>query len=280
MERTGMTRAELLASSAFQREYLGLWVIEEGRAAAPAWTESVALECTREWPRPTHYHGYTGHDWGGYTGDPHAALFGYVDFKASKLIIEYEHEKRGIDTPTLTQAWKDVETEFFGERKWDGTLWGAGYFEEHTKQLPDFLKPALAAKGEQQPFLRVCDTDEQLQGDMMKLGYTMLTTQKDSKHLMVDNMNALLRQRKIIINPRCRRLLTQLGTGLWNKTRSEWERTLLDHCDLIDCLVYITRNVFWNLDPFPPPPPDYWGNVAEDPGVELARAMTGTRRRR
>jgi hypothetical protein len=173
-----------------------------------------------------------------------------------------------------------VETEFFGERKWDGTLWGAGYFEEHTKQLPDFLKPALAAKGEQQPFLRVCDTDEQLQGDMMKLGYTMLTTQKDSKHLMVDNMNALLRQRKIIINPRCRRLLTQLGTGLWNKTRSEWERTLLDHCDLIDCLVYITRNVFWNLDPFPPPPPDYWGNVAEDPGVELARAMTGTRRRR
>jgi hypothetical protein len=36
----------------------------------------------------------------------------------------------------------------------------------------------------------------------------------------------------------------------------------------------------WHHDPFPPAPADYWGNVVEDPGVELARAMTGTRRRR
>lgn len=278
-ERLGMTREELLASTYWLREYMGLDVTEEGRAAAPAWTDAVALECTREWPRPTHYHGYTGHDWGGYTGDPHAALFGYVDFKASKLIIEYEHEKRGLDTKQLTQAWKDVETLCFGERKWDGTLWGAGYFEEHTKSLPDFMKPALLAVAPSQPFLRVCDTDQQLQGDMLGLGYAMLTTQKDEKHLMVDNMNALIRQRKIVVNPRCRRLLTQLRTGLWNKTRSSWERTVVDHCDLIDCLVYITRNVFWNHDPFPPPPPVYWGPPKVDEMAELAQAMTGRRRR-
>ncbi len=275
----GQTREEFIASTYFKREYEAQIVTEETRAACPAWTDEVAKECTKEWPRPTHYDGYTGHDWGGYTGDPHAGLFGYCDFKTGKLIIEAEHEKRGIDTPTLTQEWKDVETQVYGERKWDGTLWGAGYFEEHSKQLPDFLKPAIIQHGPSQPFVRVCDHDEQLQGDMLKLGYALLPTEKHSKHLMVDEMNSLIRQRRIIIHPRCKRLLEQLRTTLWNKTRSEWERTPKDHGDLIDCLVYITRNVFWHHDPFPPPPVEYWGAPVKNDLADLSAAMTGRRRR-
>ncbi len=280
-DRLAMTRAELLASTWFRREYLGEWVTEESRAAVPAWTDEVAAECTREWPRPAHFHGYTGHDWGGQTGDPHAALFGFVDFKAGKLIIEDEDEVRGIDTAQLTARWKAKEVGLWGERAWDGTLWGAGAFERETKQLPAFLKPALAESVQAQPWLRVCDTDEQLQADMMSLGYAMLTTRKDDKHLMVDNLNVLVRNRRVIIHPRCRRLLEQLRTTLWNKTRSEWERTPKDHGDLIDDLVYISRNVAWNVDPAPPPPPDYWGAPPSSTGFEeLAAVMMGRRRSR
>ncbi len=276
----GQSREEFTASTYFQREYEAKIVTEQTKAAVPAWTDEVAKVCTREWPRPTHFHGYTGHDWGGYTGDPHAALFGYLDFKASKLIIENESECRGLDTDSLTREWKAKEVEVWGERSWDGTLWGAGFFEANTKALPEFLRPALIATGPQQPFLRVCDHDEQLQGDMIRLGYALLPTRKDDKHLMVDALNVLVRQLRIIIHPRCKRLLEQLRTTLWNKTRSEWERTPKDHGDLIDCLVYICRNVFWNHSPFPPEPALHYGPPVVNEMESLARAMTGGRRKR
>ena len=276
--RLGMTLEQLLASTYWKREYLAQIVVEESRAACPGWNDDVEAECKREWPRPTHFHAYTGHDWGGYTGDPHAALFGYVDFKASKLIIEDEDECRGVDTEKLTARWKAKEVALWGERSWDGTLWGAGYFEQHTKALPDFLRPALMATGPSQPFVHLCDHDEQLQGDMLKLGYALLPTAKDEKHLMVDAMNVLLRQRRIVIHPRCVRLLMQVKTGLWDKTRSGWERTLLDHCDLLDCLVYITRNVFWGHDPFPKLPDPWTQQTPESDMETLAKAMTGRRR--
>lgn len=276
--RLGMTLQELLASTYWLREYMAQIVIEESRAAVPSWTDEVAAECTREYTRPLHFHGYTGHDWGGQTGDPHAALFGYVDHKAGKLIIEDESELRGIDTAQLTAAWKTKEIGLWGERSWDGTLWGAGEFERTTKTLPDFLKPALADSKSQQPFLRVCDNDEQLQADLMSLGYAMFASRKDDKHLQVDALNILIRERRVIIHPRCKRLLEQLRTTLWNKTRSEWERTAKDHGDLIDCLVYIVRNLYWHADPSPAPLPEYWGQKRQTGLEDLARAMTGRRR--
>lgn len=276
--RLGMSLEELLASTYWRREYLAEIVVEESRAAVPAWTDEVALECTREWGRPSHFHGYTAHDWGGYEGDPHAALFGYLDFKASKLIIQDESEVRGVDTRRLTEIWKAKEVALWGERSWDGTLWGAGEFERNTKELPDFLKKALADSKSQQPYLRVCDNDEQLQGDMMSMGYAMFASRKDDKHLAVDALNVLVRERRIIIHPRCRRLLEQLRTALWNRTRSEWERTAKDHSDLVDCAVYMARNIFWNSSPFPAPKPDYWGQPVRTGYESLAGAMTGRRR--
>jgi hypothetical protein len=280
-ERLGMTRAELLASTYWRREFMGEDVTEESRAAIPSWTDAIAAECVREWPRPTHFAGLTSHDWGGYTGDPHAALFGYLDFKASKLIVEDEDEIRGGDIGTLVGRWKAKETALWGARAWDGTLWGAGYYEKHTKALPEFMRKALDATGPSQPFLRFCDHDDNLQGEMMsRHGYAVLPTDKNEKHLHVDELVQGVREKRVIIHPRCRRLLEQLRTTLWDEKRRQWVRTEKDHGDLIDDLVYMWRMCPWHHDPFPPPPPDFWGNVVEDPGVELARAMTGTRRRR
>jgi len=47
----------------------------------------------------------------------------------------------------------------------------------------------------------------------------------------------------------------------------------------VDCLVYIVRNVFWHHDPFPPAPPQYWGEVVVNENADLAAAMTGKRKR-
>ncbi len=278
-ERLNYTREELLASSWFRREYLGLWVTEESRAAAPAWP-AAADECTREQPRPTHFDGMTAHDWGGYEGDPHGALFGYVDHKAARLIIEDEDEVRGVTLGQLADRWKAKEVGLWGTRAWDGTLFGAGFFEQQTKFIPDFLKPALASTGHTQPFLRVCDNDQQLQGDMIRLyGYAMLSTAKNEKHLLVDDLNQGIRERRVIIHPRCRRLLEQLRTTLWDDKRRQWVRTDKDHGDLVDCLVYMWRNCFWHHDPFPPAAVEYWGQKTTNELDDVARAMMGRRRR-
>ena len=281
-ERLGMTRDELLASTYWRREYMGEDVTEESRAAVPSWP-AVAGECARDWPRPTHFCGLTSHDWGGYTGDPHAALFGYVDFKAAKLIIEDEDEIRGGDIGTLVGRWKRKEVGLWGERSWDGTLWGAGYFEEHTKTLPDFLKPAVIAMGPEhgvQPFLRVCDHDDNLQGEMLsRHGYAVLPTDKNEKHLHVDDLVQGIRQKRVIVSPKCRRLLEQLRTTLWDEKRRQWVRTERDHGDLVDCLVYAWRNATWHFDPFPPPPRDGWGFEPKSGYEDLAQALTGRRKR-
>ena len=239
-DRLGMTRAELLASTYWRREYMGEEVTEESRAAVPSWP-AVADECTREVERPTHFAGLVSTDWGGYTGDPHGALFGYCDFKAAKLVVEDEDEIRGGDIGSLAARWKAKEVARWGERAWDGTLWGAGYFEKHTKALPDYLKPAIIEAGPEggtQPFLRVCDDDDNLQGEFLsRHGYALLPTDKNEKHLHVDDLVQGVRQKRVIIHPRCRRLLEQLRTVLWDEKRRQWVRTERDHGDLIDCFV-------------------------------------------
>jgi hypothetical protein len=110
----------------------------------------------------------------------------------------------------------------------------------------------------------------------------VLPGQKNEKHLAVDDLNNGIRQRRVIIHPRCRRLLEQLRTTLWNQRRSAWERTERDHGDLVDCLVYLWRHVFWHHDPRPPPPQlgEVWYGLPRDEGAEmaaLARSMRGRR---
>lgn len=265
----GQTREEFIGSTYFLREYEAKIVTETSRAAAPAWTDEVAAACTLEWPRPAHYDGYTGHDWGGQTGDPHAALFGFCDYAASKLVIEYESEERGIDTKELASRWREIETESWGPNAWDGTLLGASDFDRNTKQLPEFLRKAISDKAPRQPYLRVVDSNQQqLQKDMIvDHGYALLPTEKHDKHLVVDKVNVLIREGRIIVNPRCKRLLEQLRTTLWDKTRSGWERTPKDHGDLIDCLVYLVRNIRWHRDPRPP------GSVVrpDSPVIQLSK---------
>jgi hypothetical protein len=239
--RLGMTREELLRSTYWRREYMAEWVTEESRAAVPAWP-SVAEECTRAYDRPPHFDGYTSHDWGGYENDPHAALFGYCDHRAARLIIEDEDEIRGVTLGQLADRWKGKETALWGARAWDGTLWGAGYFEQHARAIPDYLKPTVAALGQTQPFVRVGDNDQQLMGDLLhNYGYAVFPTDRTDKHLLVDDLNQGIREKRVVIHPRCRRLLEQLRTTLWDEKRRQWVRTEKDHGDLIDCALAGTQ---------------------------------------
>lgn len=258
MDRLGLTREQLLASTAFRREFLAERVTEETRAALPAWTDETQALLVRAEPRPAHFDAYVSLD-PGKTGDPHASLFGFHDFATNRIVIEDEIELRSA--VTHIGAWADEakakETALWGVNRWEGTLSGATH--EHLKRhnLDELFLRTHSATAPRQPWLRVGDDDARVTVDMaLQHGIAVLPSEKHDKALWVDTVNQLIRERRLVIHPRCVRLLEQMRSTLWNQTRSRWERTDKDHGDLVDCLVYLCRAVQWGRDCRPPPPVD------------------------
>lgn len=249
-ERLGLSREQLLASTYFRREYLAEIVTEEGRAAFPAWTKELAERVVGDWPRPEYFDAYEAHD-PGKTGDPHASLFLLHDPARNLVIVEDELELRSA--PHSVGAWADAvkakERELWGVDRWEGKLLGAKEWRESYGELPDFAKRDIDLNAPRQPYLRVGDDPGVCRDLTIDHGLAVLPTAKHEKALEVSNANQLLRDGRVLIQRRCERLIKQLYSTVWNKTRSAWERTDKDHGDLAgDCLVYALRNVRWHRD--------------------------------
>lgn len=248
--RLGMTREQFLACTYFRREYLAEIVTDEGRAAFPAWTRELAARVVGDWPLPEYWDAYQAHD-PGKTGDPHASLFAVHDFAHNRVLITNELELRSA--PFSVGGWagevKKLETELYGSTKWDGTLLGADDFAKAMGELPDFLRPGLSKSAPRQPYLRVGDDPGVCRDLTIDHGLAVIPTAKHEKALEVSNANQMLAEGRVLIHSRCVRLVEQLYSTIWNKTRSAWERTDRDHGDLAgDCLPYLLRNVQWHRD--------------------------------
>ena len=281
MERLAMTREELLESSAFRREYLAQRIVETTRAALPAWDEAAQREGILELPRPPHFDAYVSFDWG-WQPDPSFGIWGWHDVASSRIVVEEECEWRAKTLSEIAADAKAIELRLYGADRFDGTLLGAKDFLERT--VPDvWLSKCISDKAPRQPYLRVGDNDVQLLAEMSgPHGYAIMPTDKADKHLQVDNINMLIRQRRLIVHPRCKRLLAQMSGTLWNKARTEWERTSLDHGEGVDCLVYLGRNVRWHRDCRPVPPRDVFVGAQvqsqQSTGLSaLASGLTGRR---
>jgi hypothetical protein len=280
-----MTLEELLESTYWKREYLAQIVTETSRAAVPSWNEDAAKVCVASVPRPAHFDGYVGLDFG--FGDPHAAVFGYWDFPSQTLVIEHELLLRQANTAQLAEALKAKEREAWGATLWEGTLLGAEDWRKDMswEQWPDFLKGVYSAKAPRQPYLRVGDNDPLVLADLIAppVGLAVLPSRKDDKALQVNALDILVKARKIRIDPRCVQLIRQLYSTVWNKQRTEWERTTDGHGDLLDALVYLVRNVRRHRDPRPPEKPTGWEGFTNIGGApkfgNLAAALKGARRR-
>ena len=253
-ERLGMSLEEFRRSTYCRREFYAEIVTEESRAALPGWAQ-VAEECVQTRERPQHFDALVSVDWGGYSGDPHAALFGYVDHKASLLVVEDELEMRGVTLPQFLEAVKGRERQLWGVDGWTGTLMA---LQDWREPMPPWLVERIEAKAPRQPYLRVCDVNEALQLESFGSGIVLLATPKHDKHLKVDALDADIRRKRIRIHPRCVRLREQLATTIWNRQRTEWERTAKDHGDLVDDLLYMHRNAPWHRNPEPKQRPDPW----------------------
>ena len=215
-------------TTVFRREYLAEVVVETELAILPSFTEARAEELTRPVTHPTQRvddtpfwpDTYVGMDLG--FRDMTVALFGYWDYPNATLVIEDE----------LTWDDKRATTEHIAEdiKKKEKELWGA-----------------------REPTGRYCDNDPRFIEDIRHAhGLRFRRTDKDNKEAQVNQLNIMVNEGSIKINPKCKVLIKHMKYGLWKENRREFQRTKeLHHCDAIDALIYLVRNIKRSRNPVP-----------------------------
>ena len=209
----------------FQREYLVKMITDTNDAVVPEFTKELQTKVVKAWPRPPFFDTYDAMDIG--FKDSTAVLFAYYDFRAGKLIIEDELVigGRSMVTDTLAKEIKRKE-----ELCWAHPTGG--------------MKPV---------FLRIADDNNPiLLNDLASShGLVFLKSAKDDASAALNNMRVLLKNEKIIINPKCVTLIHELENTIWNKARSTYSRAGGTHGDTIDALKYLCRAVNTNKNPYP-----------------------------
>jgi hypothetical protein len=211
-------------SATWKREYMVEIISDMDRQVVPEFTDQLEKEVVTEWVRPHYFDSYVSMDPG--LVDNTGVLFGYVDFNSAKLIIEDEFVVNGnqVTTENIASMIKLKEAQ----------LWNR---EGITHKV----------------YMRISDNEPILLNDLAQLhNMIFIPTRKDEKEAAINDLRIKIRQKKIIIHPRCKNLISQLKTAMWNKRRSSYERSdMHGHFDLVDCLLYMVRNVHWNRNPFP-----------------------------
>lgn len=216
------------ASVDFRREYLCEKIVSEEDAVVPEFNSEREERIVKVWPRPPYYDAYAAMDLG--VTDLTVVLFAYYDYKAAKLIIEDE----------LVESGRTLLADTFGKAvvEKEKTLWAHPLTKEPQKV-----------------FLRIADNNNPqfLNEIYSKCGISFLPTQKLESDAALNAMRMLIKNERIIINPRCKTLISHLKNAVWNKSRTSYMRSAdKGHYDSIDALKYLCRNVNFNKDPYPP----------------------------
>lgn len=230
-------------SLSWRREWMAELIKDNSLAIIGEFTEEIEAECVRDWQRPGKYDAYTSLDLG--WKDFHAVLFAYYDFRNAKLVIEDEYLIPGKQTNTSILA-------------------------AQIKNKESVLWRDPVSDNSQEPYIRVADDDMIVLNDLQILhSLTFLATKKDNKDAALNDLKLKILTKKIIINPRCRQLIFQLKTGIWEKNKKDFARSADGgHSDLIDSLIYLVRNVQWHKNPYPADWDDPKGEFFKSPKSE------------
>lgn len=213
-------------STTFRREYLCHIILDQDAAVVPEFTPELKEKICIPWDKAPFYDAYVSMDLG--IKDLSVVLFAWWDFRNAKLIIEDEFVVNGqrFNTQVLAAGIRKKEAEHFTD----------------------------ALTGEQRaPYLRVSDNNLTVINDLYQLhGLRFIATRKDDADAALNNMKIMLQNEKIIINPRCRTLITHLECAVWNKSKTSFERSAdMGHFDAIDSLKYMVRNIQQQKNPYP-----------------------------
>jgi phage terminase large subunit len=215
------------ADPEFRRECMNELVTDGTRSVIPEFSGEVKEQLVKPWKMPVFCDKYVAMDIG--FKDLTVVLFAYYDYDSGLIVIQDELVMNG---PKMT-------TEKLAEeiRKKEATLW--------TDSLT----------GEQlDPYMRVSDNNLILLNDLARMhGLYFTPTAKDNKEAQINNLRLEIGSARIIIDPRCKTLITHLTFATWDKQRKDFVRTEDGaHADAIDALIYLIRNVQRGRNPYPP----------------------------
>lgn len=216
----GRPLPEYFETVTFKREYLAEFIPDAETAVIPEWDTQKEHDLVHEVERPPFFDAYVGFDLG--WKDGMAAVFGYWDYRKAVLVIEDEY---------LCFPQKERKTA--------------------DQIAPDILLKEASLWGKRKPHIRVADNDMLMINELHARGLAFSPTAKDDKEFQVNAVRELVKRDKIVFHPRCKRLISQLGSTTWNKARTSFERNTEGHGDLLDALIYLVRNIQRNKDPYP-----------------------------
>jgi len=241
---------------AFQREFLLKSVIDSDSIVIPEWNKELERDLVQERKIPTHYDAYV-------SGDPAAKdltaiLFAYYDFKRAKIVVADELVLGGEGTALTTQVIAD------GVKRKESLL----FMNEYTGETKE-------------PYLRIMDNNQPiLMNDLYNdHGLLFVPTQKDTKDQQINKLRMMLSQGSIEVSPKCKNLIYHIKTAKWDKKRKGFQRVKgssdgklkAHHCDALDALIYLVRNVQLGKNPYPDGYFDLTGEDVHNPNGVLTK---------
>lgn len=219
-------------NSQFRREYMCEVIRDESKTVIPEFTEEVAKEIVREYIKPPYYTPYVSMDLG--FKDLTVVLFGYYDYKRDKIVIEDEIVKSG----------KELRLDKFSDEIYEkeNTLWTNYYTNEKIE-----------------PEARVSDIDliviqEINRQSNGRLNFQPVKKERNYKKPLINELNIMISQGKIIIDPRCTTLIRHLRNARWKDSsdRDDFARSPDDgHYDAVDALLYFVKTINHGKNPYP-----------------------------
>lgn len=208
--------------------------IDQEKMVVGEFNKELQEKIVREVPFPDFFDAYVAMDIGFI--DMTAVLFAYYDFRTQQTVILDELVINGTKLTTDYLAANIKEKEF-------------SLFQYPSTKLPVPV------------YLRVADNNNQiLLNDLNRLhNLIFVPTAKDNKDAQINELKMRLKTERIIIHPRCKNLIYHLKSAKWDKQRKSFiripshphEGLLGGHCDALDALLYLIRNVQTYKNPYP-----------------------------
>lgn len=224
----------------FKREFMNELVFDGATTIVPEWhdpgralgKDSKAGQpdgtgLIREVPRPEAYIAVVGWDPG--FADHSGVVFGYVDFEKRWLVILDELDMVRTISSDLAPLVKAKEKEHFG--------------------------------GDHRPvrIQRIMDADPQSQHQMLKENLLFAGIGKKDLKSQINQLRKLVKQERLIVHPRCKKLIANLYKATWAPRNTEnaelrFRRdSELGHFDVLAALMYANMRAPWDDNPFPEP---------------------------
>lgn len=227
----------------WRADYLCERIVDTDFAILPEFT-TQRDEVVMGWPRPEYFNSVVGLDLGWHP-DFTFGVVGYYDFANAMIVIEDEFEISQMTTDVMAAQLAACEQRAFAE------YW-ADQNKLHPPQIMTRDGKVRTVRGPTY-HLRMQDVDKQIQADLSILHNLPINQayNQDPKS-QVNRVRLAIRQGRLKINPRCKRLVAHCSAGLWNKNRTSFERVPgFGHFDGVSALCIAVAHCDVTTNPFP-----------------------------